>query len=158
MVKEFLSQRRISFEERDVSRNQEYARELVRNTGQMGVPVTDFDGQIVVGFDRGRLEQLIARIEATQRPSFGALIADASKITAKQGSGITLGAYVGRTRPDSAATRMGLVAGDIIIELNLKHITNAADLEHALSGLERGSRLSIVFLRGNQTITAEGIL
>ena len=97
MVKEFLSQRGIGFEERDVSRNPSYAQELVRSTGQMGVPVTIINGQIVVGFDRGRLEQLLTQTQTRQRPSFGASIADASKITAKQGSGITLGAYVGRS-------------------------------------------------------------
>ena len=55
MVKEFLSQRGIDFEERDVSRNPAYAQELVRNTGQMGVPVTLIDGQAVIGFDRPQL-------------------------------------------------------------------------------------------------------
>jgi glutaredoxin 3 len=157
MVKEFLSQRGINFEERDVSRNQSYAQELVRNTGQMGVPVTVINGQTVVGFDRGRLEQLLTQTQTRQRPSFGASIADASKITAKQGWGITLGAYVGRVRPGSIAERIGLVSGDIITELNMKRIANASDLEHALSSLDNGSRFSLSFLRGNKTITTEGI-
>ncbi len=92
MVKEFLSQRGTGFEERDISRNPTAAQELVRSTGQMGVPVTVINGQAVVGFDRARLEQLLAQSQMGQRPSFGTSIADASKITAKQGSGITLGA------------------------------------------------------------------
>jgi glutaredoxin 3 len=157
MVKEFLSQRGISFEERGVSRNSSYAQELVRSTGQMGVPVTIINGQIVVGFDRGRLEQLITQTQTRQRPSFGASIADASKITAKQGSGIILGAYVGRIRPGSIAERIGLAPGDIITELNMKHIANAGDLEDALSNLSSGSRFSLVFLRGNKTMTTEGV-
>ena len=157
MVKEFLSQRGVSFEERDVSRNQSYAQELVRTTGQMGIPVTIINGQIVVGFDRGRLEQLITQTQTRQRPSFGASIADASKITAKQGSGITLGAYVGRVRPGSVAERIGLVSGDIITELNMKSIANAGELEHALSSLNSGSHFSLSFLRGNKTMTTEGI-
>jgi glutaredoxin 3 len=157
MVKEFLSQRGAGFEERDVSRNSSYAQELVRSTGQMGVPVTIIDGQIVVGFDRGRLEELLSRAQAGQHPPFGASIADASKITAKQGSGITLGAYVGRIRPGSVAERIGLAPGDIITELNMKGIANAADLERGLSNLKRGSRFSLVFLRGDKTMTAEGI-
>ncbi len=156
MVKEFLSQRGIGFEERDVSRNPSYAQELVRSTGQMGVPVTIINGQVVVGFDRGRLEQLLTRTETRQRPSFGASIADASKITAKQGLGLTLGAYVGKVRPGSIAESIGLVSGDIITELNMKHIANAGDLERALSNLNSGSRFSLVFLRGNKTMTTEG--
>jgi glutaredoxin 3 len=157
MVKEFLSQRGISFQERDVSQNQSYAQELVRNTGQMGVPVTVINGQIVVGFDRGRLEQLLAQTQTAQRPSFGASIADASKITAKQGSGIILGAYVGSVRSGSIAEKIGLASGDIITELNLRHVANASDLEHALSNLNNGGHFSLSFIRGNKTMTTEGI-
>ncbi len=157
MVKDFLSQRGISFQERDVSRNLSYAQELVNNTGQMGVPVTIIDGEVVVGFDRGRLEQLTAQTQAGRRPSFGASIADASKITAKQGSGVILGAIVGGVRPGSVAERAGLAPGDIITELNMRHIANADDLEEALSNLRSGSRFSLVFLRGNRTMTAEGL-
>jgi len=158
MVKEFLSQKGIGFEERDVSRNPSAAEELVRSTGQMGVPVTVIDQQAVVGFDRVRLEQLLASTQARSRPSFGAAIADASKITARQGSAITLGAYIGRLRPGSAAERAGLAPGDIVTELNLQRIANADDLERALSSLGTGSRFSLVFLRGNQTMTTEGTL
>jgi glutaredoxin 3 len=158
MVKEFLSQRGVSFEERDVSRNRSYAQELVRTTGQMGIPVTIINGQIVVGFDRGRLKQLITQTQTRQHPSFGASIADASKITAKSGSGITFGAYVGRVSPGSVAEKIGLVSGDIITELNMKSIANASDLEYALSRLNSGSHFSLSFLRGNKTMTTEGIL
>ena len=157
MVKEFLSQRGIGFQERDVSRNPSYAQELVKSTGQMGVPVTIINKQTVIGFDRARLEQLLAQSQVGQRPTFGASIADASKVTAKQGSGITLGAYVGSVRPGSVSERIGLAPGDIITELNLHRIANADDLERALANLNRDSRFSLVFLRGNRTITAEGI-
>jgi glutaredoxin 3 len=158
MVKEFLSQKGIGFEERDVSRDPSAAQELVKSSGQMGVPVTVINGQVVVGFNRARLEQVLAETRGVQRPSFGASIADASRITAKQGSGITLGAYVGRVRPGSSAERAGLAPGDIITELNLQRIANAGDLERALANLNRGSRFSLVFLRGNQTMTTEGSL
>ncbi|MFC1981410.1 glutaredoxin domain-containing protein [Chloroflexota bacterium] len=157
MVKEFLSQRGTSFEERDVSRDPSAAQELVRNTGQMGVPVTVIDGQAVVGFDRARLEQLLDQSQAGRRPSFGASIADASKITAKQGSGIILGAYIGKVRSGSVAQRIGLGTGDIITEFNLQPIANAGDLERTLANLNRGSRFSLVFLRGNKTMTTEGV-
>ena len=157
MVKEFLSQRGINFEERDVSRDPSYAQELVSSTGQMGVPVTIINGQIVVGFDRGRLEQVTSQTHAGQRPRFGASIADASKITGTQGSGIILGAYVGRVRPGSIAERIGLAPGDVITELNMKPIANAGDLEDALSNLNSGSRFSLIFLRGDNTMTTEGV-
>jgi glutaredoxin 3 len=136
MVREFLSQKGINFEERDVSRNPLYAQELMTTTGQMGVPVTVIDGQVVIGFDHGRLQQLINTMQTKQHLSFGASIADASKITAQQSSGLT--------------------SGDIITELNMKTIANAKDLEDAISALNGGSRLSLIFIRDDRTISTEG--
>jgi glutaredoxin len=157
IVKEFLSQKGARFEERDVSRDPSYAQELVNSTGQIGVPVTVINGQIVVGFDRGRLEQLTSQTRTGQRPPFGASIADASRVAATRALGIVLGAYVGRVRPGSIAERICLAPGDVITELNVKPIANAGDLEDALSNLDSGSRFSVVFLRDNQTMTTEGI-
>lgn len=147
MVKEFLSQRGINFEEHDVSRDRFAAQELVSKTGQMGVPVTVINGQTIIGFDRARLEQALSQ---RQRPSFGASVADASKITQKQGAGITLGAYVGKIRQGSVAEKVGLAQGDIIVEINMRRITKADDLERAIAKLSAGSRISLVFLRGSK--------
>ncbi|MBA7663720.1 hypothetical protein ES703_71767 [subsurface metagenome] len=158
MVKEFLSQKGIGFKEHDVSRDRAAAQELVDRTDQMGVPVTVIDGKIIIGFDRARLEQALNMEQQRERPSFGAAIADASKITARQGLGITLGAYVGNVRPGSVAQRVGLVPGDIIIEINMQRVATADDLEQALSKISGGGRISLVFLRGNKTFTTEGTL
>ena len=155
MVKEFLSQKGVAYQEYDVSLDQNAARQLVDKTGQMGVPVTIIDGQTIIGFDRAKLEQVLSR---EQRPSLGAAVADASKITARLGTGITFGAYVGKVRPRSLAERLGLAAGDIITEVNMKRIANADDLESALSRLSRGSRVSLVIIRGDKQFTTEGTL
>lgn len=157
MVKEFLSQKGINYRELDVSRDRAAAQEMVSRTGQRGVPVTVIDGKIIIGFDRPRLEVALSQTEEKQRLSFGAAIADASKITARTGSGITFGAFIGNVRPGSIAEMAGLKPGDIITEFNLQRINNADDLEQALSRLNKGSRFSIVFLRGNETIAREGI-
>ena len=158
MVKQFLSQRGVTFEERDVSRNQAFARELVNNTGQMGVPVTVFDGEIVVGFDRQRLDQLVPSKPKVKRPSFGASIADAGKITAKRGDRITSGAYVGSTRQGSAAERIGLKQGDIITRINKQDIIVANDLERILKNMQVGQRILVEFQRDGRTTAAEGVL
>jgi glutaredoxin len=155
MVKEFLSQKGVAFKDYDVSRDRAAAQEMMSKTGQAGVPVIIIDGQTIVGFDRARLEQVLS---AVQRVSLGASIADASKITAKTGAGIVLGAYVGNVKPGSAASKMGLAPGDIITEANMQHITNADDLEKVISRLNRGSRISVVFLRGDKQLTAETVL
>jgi S1-C subfamily serine protease len=158
MVKQFLSQRGVDYEERDVSRNQAYARELVNNTGQMGVPVTIFDGEIVVGFDRNRLEHLVSSRPKAKRPSFGASIADAGRILIKQGSGITSGAYVGGTRQDSTAHRIGLKQGDVITRVNKQSISTADDLERLLAGMNEGQRILVEFQRDGRATAAEGVL
>jgi len=58
-LKEFLKQHNIEFEEIDVSKNKEAAREMIQKSGQMGVPVVEIDGQIVVGFDREKIVKLL---------------------------------------------------------------------------------------------------
>ena len=155
MVKEYLSQKGISYKEYDVSLDQNAASELVNRTGQMTVPVTIINGQTIVGFDRAQLERVFNQ---GQRPSLGAAIADASKITAKKGTGITLGAYVGKVRPNSLAERLRLRVDDIITGVNMQRIANADDLERIISKLSKGSRISMIILRGNKQLTTEGIL
>jgi glutaredoxin len=59
MVKQFLTENGIVFEDIDVSVNQAAAQEMVKRSGQMGVPVLDIDGQMVVGFDKGKIKQLL---------------------------------------------------------------------------------------------------
>jgi glutaredoxin 3 len=58
-AKEFLRSRGVSFEERDVSRD-EAALEELRRIGAMTTPVLVIDGETVVGFDRERIEELLA--------------------------------------------------------------------------------------------------
>lgn len=58
-VKSYLAQRRVPFREVDVSRDASAARDLVRRTGQMGVPVVEIDGRPVVGFDRPKIDRLL---------------------------------------------------------------------------------------------------
>ena len=57
-VMDFLKENNIEFEERNVD-NQEYAKEAVDKSGQGGIPVTDIDGQIVIGFDTKKIKELL---------------------------------------------------------------------------------------------------
>ncbi|RMD50899.1 NrdH-redoxin [Candidatus Parcubacteria bacterium] len=59
MAKEFLTENNVEFEDVDVSADQERAREMVEKSQQMGVPVIDIDGQIVIGFDQSKLKELL---------------------------------------------------------------------------------------------------
>ena len=58
-LKEFLKERSIEFEDIDVSKNPAAVEEMVQKSGQMGVPVVDIDGKIIVGFDKGEIVKLL---------------------------------------------------------------------------------------------------
>lgn len=55
-AKQFLKDNNIEFEDIDVSADQSRVQEMVQKTGQMGVPVIDIDGEIVVGFDQDKVK------------------------------------------------------------------------------------------------------
>jgi len=57
-VKEFLSHRGVEFIERDVSQDKD-AMKALEELGIMTTPVTVIDGEIVIGFGRPKLEQLL---------------------------------------------------------------------------------------------------
>jgi len=59
-VKDFLNEKKIKFEDIDVGVNQKAANEMVEKSGQMGVPVTDIDGKIIIGFDKAAIEKSLA--------------------------------------------------------------------------------------------------
>jgi glutaredoxin-like YruB-family protein len=54
-VKQFLKDNKAVFEDIDVSVNHEKAEEMIEKSGQMGVPVLDIGGEIIVGFDKERI-------------------------------------------------------------------------------------------------------
>jgi glutaredoxin-like YruB-family protein len=51
-TKEFLKQKNVEFKDVDVSKDRTAAMEMIQKSGQMGVPVTDIDGKIIIGFDQ----------------------------------------------------------------------------------------------------------
>ncbi|MDI6606473.1 MAG: glutaredoxin domain-containing protein [Candidatus Omnitrophota bacterium] len=58
-TKQFLKDSNILFEDIDVSSNQAAAKELVQKSGQMGVPVLDIEGEIIVGFDKEKIKSAL---------------------------------------------------------------------------------------------------
>jgi len=55
-VKQFLKDNNINFEDIDISENSDKAQEMMEKSGQMGVPVLDIEGNIVVGFDKEKIK------------------------------------------------------------------------------------------------------
>jgi glutaredoxin 3 len=59
MAKKYFRRNRIRFRDVDISRDPAAARDVVRRSGQMGVPVIDIGGKIIVGFDKPKINQLL---------------------------------------------------------------------------------------------------
>lgn len=59
MAKRYLDSKNVRYENIDVSADRAAAAEMVSKSGQRGVPVIDFDGTIVVGFDKERIDSLL---------------------------------------------------------------------------------------------------
>lgn len=157
-AKKFLSDLGVSYAEHDVSRDRAAADEMVRLTGQMGVPVIVVDGQAVIGFDRARLQQLLAGGGSAGSPRFGLKVADAGRLARKSGLLPVFGAMIGAVAPLSPGEKAGLRVGDIITEVNLRRVNNADDLAQVLGGLHAGSHVTIMFLRGSETVKSEVVV
>lgn len=59
MAKKYLSEKNVNYEDVDVSKDRNAAAEMVSKSGQRGVPVIDIDGNIIVGFDKDRIDGLL---------------------------------------------------------------------------------------------------
>ena len=59
-AKDFLKSRNVKFDDIDVGADQKAANEMVEKSGQMGVPVLDINGKIIVGFDKEEIENALS--------------------------------------------------------------------------------------------------
>lgn len=58
-LKEYLKKNSISFEDIDVSKDEKDLQKMIKQSGQMGVPVVDIDGEIIIGFDKVKIDTLL---------------------------------------------------------------------------------------------------
>jgi len=58
-AKDFLKENKIAFEDIDVSKDHDQAQEMIEKSGQMGVPVIDINGTIIVGFDKAAMKKAL---------------------------------------------------------------------------------------------------
>ncbi len=56
-LKEFLEKEGVDFENMDVSSDEKARNEMVEKSSQMGVPVIDIDGEIIIGFNKEKIKE-----------------------------------------------------------------------------------------------------
>ena len=61
MAKEFFKKNDVAYEEKDVIADEQARNDMITKSGQLGVPVIEIDGKIVIGFDQGRLKELLGK-------------------------------------------------------------------------------------------------
>ncbi len=144
----------VKYAEYDVSVDEKAAEEMVRTSGQMGVPVIVVDGEVVVGFNRERLQTLLIG----GKIRFGLKVADADRIAQKQMTVPVFGAVIGSVASGSLGEKAGLKPGDIITEISGRRISRAVDVEHALREMRTGSIMTVLFLRGKETRKSEIVI
>lgn len=60
-TKDYLNQKGIAYNDINVAADKEKAKEMIQMSGQMGVPVIVIDGQLVVGFNQAKIDELLVK-------------------------------------------------------------------------------------------------
>ena len=158
-MKEFLSQRGVEWTEKYVDDDRTAAIEMIRRSGQQGVPVTIIGDHVVVGFDRPRLERILASMHTASsttstsasatskgRKSLGAKVADASRYAMPGGTAVA-GAYIGGVNPGSPAEAAGLRVGDVITAVEGRGVHSVDELLSSLAATPSGD-VTLTVARG----------
>lgn len=59
-AKDYLDKKGVKYTDKDIDSDRSVAEEAMKISGQTGIPVLDIDGQIIVGFDRPRIDAALA--------------------------------------------------------------------------------------------------
>ncbi|KKU15514.1 NrdH-redoxin [Candidatus Jorgensenbacteria bacterium RIFCSPLOWO2_02_FULL_45_12] len=59
MAKSYFAEKKVAYEEKNVMFDAALQNEMVNKSGQLGVPVIDIDGTIVIGFDKPKIKSLL---------------------------------------------------------------------------------------------------
>lgn len=60
-AKQYFDKLGVKYEDRNIEQDPTFMHEAIEKSGQMGIPVIDIDGQIIVGFDRPRIDAAILK-------------------------------------------------------------------------------------------------
>lgn len=155
-AKDYLRSNNVPFEEKDVSADYNAAMEMVRRSGQQGVPVVTTEDEVILGFDQVRLARLVEKFSGPKRPALGLLAADAEQYLARHPEeasrypeGIK-GIFVGDVRPNSVAAASGVRRGDVIQAVANKRVRNMHGLDQLINTLKAGESVVVRFVRDGE--------
>ncbi len=114
---------------------------MIRRSGQMGVPVIVVGDEVIVGFDRPRLERIAALYAAESARSGGPRLG--LRVREIIGGGVE----VGGVRPGSLGERLGIQAGDVIEAVRGQPVRTVADLERLVESLPSGQQFAVTVRR-----------
>ena len=58
-LKGYFKKHIIDFEDIDISKDEKQLQKMIKDSGQMTVPVVDIDGEIIIGFDKEKIDRLL---------------------------------------------------------------------------------------------------
>ncbi|HAM96126.1 TPA: NrdH-redoxin [Candidatus Azambacteria bacterium] len=61
LAKEFFQEHNVAFEEFNVAEDEQAREEMIKKSKNLAVPVIDVDGEIIIGFDKAKLEKLLLK-------------------------------------------------------------------------------------------------
>ena len=155
-AKAFLKSHNVPFVDKNVAHDRTAATEMIRRSGQQGVPVITTDDEVIVGFDQVRLAKIVERFSAPKRPPFGVMAANATDYFASHPAaaaaapGASGGVYVGKVRPGTVAAVAGVKPADVIIGFAGKRVRDLASLDKLVESVTAGDEVSIAFYRDGQ--------
>ncbi len=63
MAKAYFDEKKVKYMDYNVAEDEKARKEMLEKSGQMGVPVIDINGTIIVGFDKGRIDEALGMKE-----------------------------------------------------------------------------------------------
>jgi glutaredoxin 3 len=59
MAKDYLKEKKVDFSDINVAQDKAKAQEMIEKSGQMGVPVLDVNGKVIIGFDKPSIDKAL---------------------------------------------------------------------------------------------------
>jgi glutaredoxin 3 len=152
-AKEYLRSKNVPYVDKDVGSDYEAAMEMVKRSGQQGVPVITTDDEVILGFDQARLARLAEKFAGPKRPPLGLLAADVEQYLSRHPEARasipegTKGVFAGEIKAGAVAEKAGLRRGDIIQSIAGKRVRNMAALDQLINTLKAGESVTVRYLR-----------